>query len=100
MENKTVAIIATIAAVLLCGCPGIFLCVFGAITAMGNMPYSVTDFAGNTSTGSMPTSWGFAFLCVALIFILIPIAVGFFTLRNKPASAPIVPPSGPVPPSI
>jgi hypothetical protein len=100
MENKTVAIIATIAAVLLCGCPGLGLCVFGAITATGNMPYSVTGINGNTQTGTMPTTYGFVFLCVALIFILIPILVGFFTLRNKPATATMVPPSGPIPPSI
>ncbi len=100
MENRTAAIIATVAAVILCGCPGIFLCIFGAVTATGNMPYSVTDFSGTTSTGMMPTAYGFAFLCVALIFILIPILVGFFTLRRKPAAAPVVPPSGPIPPAI
>jgi hypothetical protein len=100
MENRTAAIIATIAAVILCGCPGLFLCVFGAVTATGNMPYSVTGLSGTTSTGYMSTSWGFAMLCVALIFILIPILVGFFTLRKKPGTAPAVPPSGPIPPAI
>jgi TRAP-type C4-dicarboxylate transport system permease small subunit len=100
MENRTAAIIATIATVLLCGCPGLGLCVFGAITATGNMPYTVTGVNGSTSSGTMPTTWGFAFLCVALIFILIPILVGFFTLRNKPAPAPMVPPSGPLPPAM
>ncbi len=100
MENRTAAIIATIAAVILCGCPGLFLCVFGAVTATGNMPYNVTDFSGNTSTGTMATSWGFGMLCVALIFILIPILVGFFTLRKKPGTTPVVPPSTPIPPAI
>ena len=100
MENRTVAIIATIAAVLLCGCPGLFLCIFGAASAAGIMPYNVTDFSGNTTSGTMPATWGFAMLCVALIFILIPILVGFFTLRKKPATNLVVPPSEPLPPTM
>jgi len=100
MQNRNVAIIATIAAVLLCGCPGLFLCIFGAASAAGVMPYNATDFSGNTSSGTVPTSWGFAMLCVALIFILIPILVGFFTLRKKPASNLVVPPSEPLPPTM
>ncbi len=35
MNNKNTGIIATVAAALLCGCPGLFLCLFGAITAAG-----------------------------------------------------------------
>ncbi len=99
MENRTAAIIATIAAVLLCGCPGIFLCIFGALTAAGVMQGN-TEFNGITNTGAVPTGYGYALLCIALIFILIPILVGFFTLRQKPAAAPLVPPSGPLPPAI
>ena len=100
MENRTTAIIATIAAVLLCGCPGLFLCVFGAVTASGNMPYNATDFSGNSTSGTLATSWGFAMLCVALIFILIPILVGFLTLRKKPVPATVFPPNEPLPPAM
>jgi len=99
MENRTVAIIATIAAVLLCGCPGLFICVIGAVSVAGIMPYT-TDVGGYSSSGTVPTSWGFAMLCVALIFILIPILVGFFTLRKKPDSNLVVPPSEPLPPTM
>ena len=99
MEKRTIAIIATIAAVLLCGCPGLFLCIFGAVSAAGIMPYT-TEFGGSSSTGTMPASWGYAMLCVALIFILIPILVGFFTLRKKPASTLVIPPSEPLPPTM
>ena len=34
--NKNTGILATLAAVVLCGCPGLFLCLFGGITATGN----------------------------------------------------------------
>ena len=81
--NKNTGIIATIAAALLCGCPGLFMCIFGAVTATGNMPYN-TELNGVSSSGTMPAGAGFAMLCFSFILILIPIAVGFFTLRKRP----------------
>ncbi len=101
MDKKTTGIIATIASVVLCGCPGIFLCIFGAISATGSMPYSTT-LNDVTSTGTVPASYGFAMLCLSLIFIAIPIVVGFLMLRNKPAAAsttPPMPPNEPLPPA-
>jgi len=86
MQNKNVGIIATIATAVLCGCPGLFACIFGAVTATGNMPYN-TEFNGVSNTGTLPPTVGFVMLCLSLIFILIPVAVGFFTLRKKPEVA-------------
>ena len=104
MDKKTGGLIATIAATLFCGFPGLCLCIFGVVTAAGVMPYE-TEFNGIADSGTMPSSAGFAMLCVALIFILIPAAVGFFTLRNKPEDGvidaePVVPVSDePIPPA-
>jgi integral membrane sensor domain MASE1 len=75
MDKKTTGLIATIASVLLCGCPGIFLCLFGALTATGN---------GTFNEQYLQPSYGYVLLCLSLIFIIIPVAVGFFTLRKKP----------------
>lgn len=86
MNNKNTGMIATIASVLLCGCPGLFLCIFGAVTATGNMPYN-TEVNGVSNSGILPSSYGVAMLCFALIFILIPVAVGYFTMRRKPEAA-------------
>ena len=82
MNNKNTGLIATIAAVVLCGCPGLFMCLFGAITATGN---------GTFNESALPPAVGIALVCVALIFILIPVGVGFFTMRKKPetAAAPV-----------
>lgn len=91
MNNKNTGIIATIAAVLLCGCPGFFLCVFGAATAFGGGTYNL-----GSEGGSIPPGMGFVFLCLSLIFMLIPIAVGFFMLRKKP-EAPVS--NEPLPPA-
>ncbi len=103
MTNRTGGLIATIAAVVLCGCPGLFLCIFGAVTAAGVMPYT-TEVNGVSSSGTMPSVAGFGMLCVALIFILIPVIIGFVTLRSKPAPVatavvPPPPPSEPLPPA-
>jgi putative Mn2+ efflux pump MntP len=85
MQNKNTGIIATIAAVVLCGCPGLFLCLFGAITASGN---------GTFNDQYLPPTVGFVLICLSLIFVLIPVGVGFFTLRKKPEPAAdvVVPP--------
>jgi hypothetical protein len=85
MQNKNTGMIATIAAVVLCGCPGLFMCLFGALTAAGQ---------GTFNDSSLSPSVGFVLICLALIFILIPVGVGFFTLRKKPSSVDgeVIPP--------
>jgi hypothetical protein len=86
MNNKNTGIIATIAAVVLCGCPGLFLCLFGALTAAGQ---------GTFNDASLSPTVGYALVCLALILILIPVAVGFFMLRKKPTTEAVddVPPA-------
>lgn len=81
MNNKNTGIIATVAAVLLCGCPGLFVCLFGAISAAGAGTFDL-----NGQGGGIPPAVGIALVCVSLIMILIPVGVGFFTLRKKPAA--------------
>ncbi len=96
MDARTKGLVATIASVLLCGCPGLFMCVFGALVAAG-APVT-TELNGVSNTNQLPASMGVALLCVALIFILIPVVVGFLTLRSKkPAVAPVA--SEPLPPA-
>jgi len=75
MNNKNTGIIATIATVVLCGCPGLFLCLFGALTAAGK---------GTFNNSNLPPTVGFVLLCLSLILILIPVGVGFFMMRKKP----------------
>ncbi len=82
MEKKTAGIIATVTTGLLCGCPGLCMLIFGAVTAAGVMPYTM-EFNGVSDSGILPSQYGFAMLCISLVLIAIPIAVGFFTLRQK-----------------
>ena len=86
MDSKTKGIIATVAAVLLCGCPGLFMCIFGAVSAAGVMPYN-TDVNGVTSSGTVSPTIGYVLVCLSLIFIAIPIVVGFVMFRKKPEAS-------------
>ena len=82
MSNRSSGMIATIATALLCGCCGLFACImgFGAITGNGT-------FTLGNATQPMPPAYGYVFLCLSIIFILVPVAVGFFTLRKRPESS-------------
>jgi membrane protein implicated in regulation of membrane protease activity len=83
MSNRNTGILAMLASILLCGCPGLFLCVFGLALAFGGGTFSLND-----RSGSIPPTYGFVFLCLSLILILIPVAAGFFALRNRPTAVP------------
>ena len=84
MDTKTKGIVSTIAAVVLCGCPGLFLCFFGAMsTFVSAIPGADMD-VGGSSDPAAATAMGIGALCLSLIFIAVPIAVGYFTLRKKP----------------
>jgi integral membrane sensor domain MASE1 len=89
MNNRNTGIIATIAAVVLCGCPGLFACLFGALTAAGQ---------GTFNDAPLDPTVGFVLVCLSLILLLIPAAVWFFTLRKKPGTEIVddVPPPPPV----
>jgi len=95
MEKRTVGMIVTGIAVLLCGCPGLFSVFFGAVFAFaGAMPGATINNFDGSSDPMTAIGTGLASCCVGLLFVAIPIAVGFFTLRKK-ADAPIMnePPS-------
>ncbi|MFH1524876.1 MAG: hypothetical protein ABIF04_07900 [Chloroflexota bacterium] len=101
-NNKTWAIVGTVAAVLLCGCPGLLACVFGALIAFG-VPFTTTT-NGYSSTQPLPVYYGIGLLCLAVIFVAIPVVVGVLTLRKKkeaPEGAPmdVDVPQEPLPPA-
>ena len=84
MDKRQTGMIATISTALLCGCPGLFMCFLGATSVFASfVPGADINIGGNTDPASA-TTMGFVFLCLSVIFIIIPIAVGFFMLRKKP----------------
>ena len=105
--DKTWAIVGTVAAILLCGLPGLCLLV----------PLSIATFAGgfnyNTVGFDIQPGFGTIFLCLAVVFIAIAVLVPVLTLRKKkpstrpmdvlppqdfPPSQPPMPPEPPLPP--
>lgn len=95
MENRTAALIITIATAVVCGCGAILSCVFGILGA-AQIPFDTSMNGVPTGSAPMPATWGYALLCASVIFVAIPVVVGFLTLRKKPA-APV---SGePMPPA-
>ena len=83
MDRKTVGLLATGAATLLCGCPGLVICLSGAIFALAPGTFETTGFDGITRTGDLPGWVGYFTLCVGILMIAIPVVVGFFTLRQR-----------------
>jgi formate hydrogenlyase subunit 3/multisubunit Na+/H+ antiporter MnhD subunit len=74
MENRNLAIGLTIAAILLCGLPGLMsICVSTFVIIDGPFP-DQPEF-----------DWiiGITMLCSGLIFLTIPIVVGILSLRRK-----------------
>ncbi len=99
-ENRTWPIIGTIAAILLCGCPGLTLCGLGIWTATGTVPDVFNGY------GNFPGWLGFVFLCLAIIFIAIAVVVPILLLRKKKPVVvaeevlpPPPPPAEPLPPA-
>ena len=97
MENRPLAIGITVVTALCCGCFAIMSCIWGIIGVSGQ-PITTT-VNGVESLESMPMPLAFGLLCLSVILIAIPIAVGFFTLRKKPAAAPVVVSDEPLPPA-
>jgi len=85
MQNRTIGIVATVLTSIFCGCFSIISCVWGVIIARGT-PIDVTS-NGVTAPQTLPNYIGFGLLCLSVVMILIPVAVGFFTLRKKPEAA-------------
>jgi uncharacterized membrane protein len=95
MDKKTIGIIATVVTALCCGCVALLSCIFGVMIA-ANTPFNVTS-GGQDSIQTFPPAIGYALLCMSVIFIIVPVAVGFFTLRKKPAEVPVS--NEPLPPA-
>ena len=89
--NRNTSMIITIVVALLCSCCSLFMCIMGFGGITGNGTY---NFGGPQQP--MPPAAGYAFLCMSIIAIIIPIATGFFLLRKKPeptASNEQIPPT-------
>lgn len=85
MNNKNTTLIATIVAVVLCGCPGLFGLCFGLTSVFASfVPNAQIDVFGSTDPQAA-TNMGLATLCVSVLLIAIPI-ITWFVLRRREAT--------------
>jgi hypothetical protein len=95
-DNKTAAIISLVAAMVFCGCPGLFLMFGGGLSMFVSLiPGAEIDMFGSAEPRAAMLSGAIACL-VGLIFIAVPIVVGVVTMRRK-AVPPM--PEEPIPPA-
>ncbi|MDW8327774.1 MAG: hypothetical protein RMK99_14515 [Anaerolineales bacterium] len=88
MSRQTALIITAITA-LLCGCPGLGACLWGAAFGIGGAFGNASFTIGSETSQLDPMTSlliGGGVICLGLLLILIPVAVGFFTLRQKPGT--------------
>lgn len=100
MDKRTIGIIAVIVTVLCCGCPGLGMCLGGVLTLLGFGTYNV-DLPGSSESGQTPPAYGLVFLCLAVIFIAIPVIVAIVTLRKpKAVEVGVANTNEPLPPAL
>ena len=98
MDKKTIAIIVTVAAIVLCGCPGLFSLLLGGMFAlMSFIPGANIDVLGSSDPRSA-LNFGIGGLCVGMVFVLIAAVAIFFAWRRKSDTAPN--PTDSIPPAI
>jgi len=97
MDKRTVGIIATVATALLCGCPGLLSLCWGALAAVVSLVPGANIDIGGSSNPATALFTGVVALCLGVIFVAIPIVVGFATLRRKPEVVSL--PNEPIPPA-
>jgi hypothetical protein len=86
MDQRTAGIIGVIAAVLLCGLPGLLaLCMGALFAAISFIPGAEIDMMGSTDPQSA-LQFGLGGICLGIILVLIPLLVWNFTLRRRPPS--------------
>jgi len=91
MQNRNLAIVITLITTLICGCASIISCVWGFLIASGT-PINVTN-NGVTTPQVLSPAIGYTLLCLTILMILVPVAVGFFALRKRLDATSDLPPA-------
>jgi len=81
MERRTIGIIATVVSALMCGCVSIVSCAWGFLIVSGQ-PIDVTS-NGVTTPQTLSPTIGYVLLCLTVLMMAVPVAIGFFTFRSK-----------------
>jgi hypothetical protein len=86
MNKQNTSLIATIAAVVLCGCPGLFGLCFGLTSMFASfVPGAQIDVFGSNDPRSA-TTMGLVTLCLSAVALAVPVITWFITRRREPGS--------------
>jgi hypothetical protein len=86
MNNRNTTLIATIVAVVLCGCPGLFGLCFALTSVFASfVPNAQIDVLGSSDPQSV-TAMGLVSLCLSVIALAVPVGVWFFMRRRETAA--------------
>ena len=78
-DKKKVGLIVTAVTAVLCGCPGLCLLVFGALTAAGS------DYVNTYGNNEL---LGIGMVCFGLLMAVIPIGAGIYTFLQSKKEEP------------
>ena len=89
MDKKTTAIVVTVAAMLLCGCPGLCSLLMGGMFALTSfIPGANIDVFGSSDPRSA-LNFGIGGVCVGAVFVVIAAVAIFLAWRRKSDSTPV-----------
>ena len=83
MNNRTTAIIVTVVAALLFGCPGLLCLCSGITAAIIGLSGDPNFYFGVDTEPSRTLNSGLIFICLSVVLIAIPVVVGFLSIRRK-----------------
>ena len=97
MDKRTAGMVGLVISILFCGLPGLCGLCFGSMfTLISLIPGAEIDIFGSSEPRAAITT-GLVALCLSIIFIVIPVLVWFFTLREKPSKHEIIDYDTPMP---
>jgi hypothetical protein len=94
--SRNVAITLTIITILCCGFPGLASFCTGFIALIGSQSPEI--MAGSQSSPQDAIMGGLILFCSGLIFLAVPLIVGFLTLRKPKGDPEIITINEPLPP--
>lgn len=89
MDKKTTAIVVTVAAMLLCGCPGLCSLLMGGMFAVtSRIPGADIDVFGS-SDPQAALNFGIGGVCVGALFVVIAAVAIFLVWRRNSTSTSV-----------
>ena len=84
MDRRTSSIVGVLIASVLCGLPGLAGLCFGPLVILGSL---LPDSSVDPASTNLVIGIGIAILCLSVVFVATPIAIGILTLKGRKQKA-------------